>query len=130
MMAKIRYFRSFNLVLNMKKTILYIFAIIGIISLISKMVGFYQTEKLTREYWKNCEKVEIGMTLNEAREIIGDLKYKYWTQHQNSGGIMVSEIQGELKYTLEYPMVFAGSDNMRLEFDPNTLRVTDIFCGE
>ncbi len=94
------------------------------------MVGFYRTEKLTREYWKNCEKVEIGMTLKEAREIIGDLKYQYWTQHKNSGGIMVSEYKGELKYTLEYPMVFAGSDNMRLEFDPNTLRVTDIFCGE
>ena len=94
------------------------------------MVGFYRTEKLTREYWKNCEKVEIGMTLKEAREIIGDLKYQYWTQHENSGGIMVSEYKGELKYTLEYPMVFAGSDNMRLEFDPNTLRVTDIFCGE
>ena len=114
----------------MKKVFLYIFAIIGIISLISEIVGLYRTEKMTREYWKNCEKVEIGMTLEEARGIIGDLKYQYWTQDDKSGEIIITEYKGELSYKLEYPMIFAGSDNMRLEFDPKTLRVTDKFCGE
>ena len=114
----------------MKKVIIYLLAIIGIISLISKTVGFYRTEKMAREYWKNCEKVEIGMTLEKAREIIGDLEYQYWTQDEESGEIIVTEYKGELSYKLEYPMIFAGSDNMRLEFDPKTLRVTDKFCGE
>jgi len=114
----------------MKKLLLYFFAIIGIISLTIKIIGFYQTEKLTRQYWNNCEKVEIGMTLEQAREIIGDLKYQYWTQDKKSAEIIVSEFKGEIKYSLEYDMVFAGSDNMRIYFDPITLRVTDKFCGE
>lgn len=70
------------------------------------------------------------MTLQEAREIIGDLKYQYWTQDNKSGEIIISDFNGELTYSLEYPMIFAGSDNMRIEFDPITLRVTDKFCGE
>jgi len=114
----------------MKKNLLYFFAIIGILSVIIKITGVYRTEKLTRQYWENCEKVEIGMTLEQAREIIGDLKYQYWTQDRKSAEIIVSEYKGEVKYTLEYDMVFAGSDNMRLYFDPITLLVTDKFCGE
>ncbi len=70
------------------------------------------------------------MTLEQAREIIGDLKYQYWTQDEKSGEIIVSESNGKLNYSLEYPMVFAGSDNMRIYFDPITLLVTDKFCGE
>src|SRR5690554_1955468 len=114
----------------MKKLLLYFFAIVGTISLTIKIIGFYRTEKLTNQYYKNCEKVEIGMTLEQAREIIGDLKYQYWTQDEKSGEIIVSESNGKLNYSLEYPMVFAGSDNMRIYFDPITLLVTDKFCGE
>ncbi len=116
-----------------KKFFLYFFAIIGIISVVpltSKILKIYQTEKLISKYWNNCEKVEVGMTLQEAREIIGDLKYQYWTQDNKSGEIIISDFNGELTYSLEYPMIFAGSDNMRIEFDPITLRVTDKFCGE
>ena len=47
----------------MKKPLLYFFAIVGILSLIIKIIVFYQNEKLTPQYWKNYEMVEIGMTL-------------------------------------------------------------------
>lgn len=114
----------------MKKLILYLFAIVGIISLLIKIIGFYRTEKLINQYYKNCDKVEIGMNLEQAREIIGDLKYQYWTQDDKSGEIIVSESNGKPNYSLEYPIVFAGSDNMRIYFDPITLLVTDKFCGE
>lgn len=114
----------------MKKLVVDAFALIGLISLILNTFKFFQTERLTNQYWKNCEKIEVGMTLNQAREIIGDLKYQYWTQDKKSAEIIVLEDDDKLIYTLEYDMVFAGSDNMRLEFDPNTLIVTDIFCGE
>lgn len=114
----------------MKKLLLYLFAIVGIVCLSIKIISFYRTEKLINKYYRNCEKVEIGMTLEQAREIIGDLKYQYWTQDEKSGEIMVSDSNGQINYTVEYPMVFAGSENMRIYFDPNTLRVTDKFCGE
>ncbi|KAA5547877.1 hypothetical protein [Adhaeribacter rhizoryzae] len=114
----------------MKIKLLYVLAFIGMISMISKVIGFYQTEKLTRQYWDNCGKVKVGMTLKDARQIIGDLKYQYWSQDQESAEIIVKQGQNGVEYTLEYNMIFAGSDNMKLYFDPITLRVTKIFCGE
>lgn len=114
----------------MKKKLLYFFAFIGVISLVSNIIEFYQSEATTRQYWKNCEKVKVGMTLNEARQIVGDLKYQYWTQDSKSAEILVRQSENGAEYSLEYDMVFAGSDNMRLFFDPYTLRVTNVFCGE
>lgn len=114
----------------MKKKLLYFFAFIGVVSLVAKIVGFYQSENITSQYWKNCEKVKIGMTLIEARQVIGDLKYQYWTQDSKSVEILVQQSKKGIEYTLEYDMVFAGSDNMRIHFDPNTLQVTKVFCGE
>jgi|GEM_PF-6576498 hypothetical protein len=117
----------------MKKFFLNLFAVIGIISVVtltSKIFKLYKSEKTVRKYWKSCEKVEVGMTLQEAREIIGDLKYQYWTQDDKSGEIIISDFNGKLTYSLEYPMIFAGSENMRIKFEPIILRVTDKFCGE
>lgn len=114
----------------MDKKLLYIFALIGVVSIVSRMVSLYFSEKRTRQYWSNCEMVKVGMTLNEARQVIGDIKYQYWTQDEKSGEILVSQGKEGPEYTLEYDMVIAGSDNMRLYFDPITLRVTKVFCGE
>ncbi|TRO66804.1 hypothetical protein [Christiangramia sabulilitoris] len=114
----------------MLKNLLYIFAAIGLLSICIQIVQFFIEENRTQSYWNNCEKVEIGMKLNEAREIIGDLKYQYWTQDSKSGEIIIYEKNGELEYSIEYDMIFAGSDNMRLIFDPKTLKITDKFCGE
>ena len=67
----------------MKKFLLYFFASAGIIGLTFKIIVFYQNEKLAAHYWKNCQNVEIGMTLEQARAIIGDLRYASWTQDKN-----------------------------------------------
>lgn len=115
----------------MKKTILYLFAIIGTVCVISKITSFILYENLTSEYWENGKKVKVGMTLEEARKVIGDLKYQYWTQDNKSGEIIISEKpDGTKQYVLEYGMVFAGSDTMKIYFDPNTLIVTKVFYGE
>ena len=115
------------------KILLYFFASLGIIastSLIMKVINFYKSEKVIQSYVANCENVEVGMSLEEARKIIGDLKYQYWASHEKSGGIIVKKIDGEVIYSLEYPMRFAGSSNMSLRFDPITLKITEVFCGE
>jgi hypothetical protein len=116
----------------LKNIFIYFFAIIGIISLAtltSKIYNLYQNEKLISEYYKNCEKVKVGMTLTKAREIIGDSKYQYWTQDNKSGEIIIREVNSEFAYSLEYPVIFAGSHNMSLKFDPISMLVTDIYCG-
>jgi hypothetical protein len=114
----------------MKPTTKNIFAFLGVIFLTYGIYNFVQREKLTEKYWANIKKVKIGMSLNEAREIVGDLKYQYWTQDCESAEIIVQNIDGKVVYTLEYAMVFAGSDNPRIYFDPNTLIVNKINIGE
>jgi hypothetical protein len=114
----------------MKQITINIFAFLGVISLIYGMYNFVQKEKLTEKYWENIKKVKVGMTLNETRQIIGDLKYQYWTQDDKSAEIIIQIIDGKPIYSLEYNMVFGGSDNPKIYFDPNTLKVTKVIIGE
>ena len=114
----------------MKQLVKNIFAFLGFIFLIYGIYNFVKRERLTKSYWENIKKVKVGMTLNEAREVIGDLKYQYWTQDDKSAEIIVQIIDGKPIYTLEYDMVFGGSENPRIYFDPNTLKATKIINGE
>jgi hypothetical protein len=114
----------------MKPIIKNTFAFLGVILLTYGIYNFVQRERLTEKYWKNIKKVKIGMTLNEARQIVGDLEYQYWTQDDKSAEIIIQNIDGKPVYTLEYNMVFGGSDNPRIYFDPITLIVTKINLGE
>lgn len=115
----------------MKNYLLWLFAIIGFICVIAKSISFFLWNKQTNGYYQNCSKVQVGMTLYEAREAIGDLKYEAWTQDNWSAEIVIHGQPDEVKeYVLEYDMLFGGSDNMKIYFDPNTLLVTEVFCGE
>jgi hypothetical protein len=115
----------------MKPIIKNIFVFLGVVFLIYEIYTFIQSENLTGKYWKNISKVKVGMSLDEARHIVGDLEYQYWTQDNKSGEIIVSKKNnGELVYALEYDMVFGGSDNPKIYFDPNTLIVTEVLNGE
>ncbi len=108
-----------------------ILASLGILLLIFEAYNFIQKERINEKYWRNISKVKVGMTLEEARKIIGDYKYESWTQDNKSGEIIVSrDTNGKLTYAVEYDMVFGGSDNPKIFFDPNTLIVTEILNGE
>lgn len=108
-----------------------ILAFLGILLLIFEAYGYIQNERITGKYWQNIEKVKVGMTLEEARKIIGDSKYESWTQDNKSGEIIVSkDTNGKISYAIEYDMVFGASDNPKIYFDPNTLIVTEISKGE
>lgn len=115
----------------MKQRLITIFAIIGLLLIILKAFSFFRHQAITSQYWENCKKVKPGMTLAQARTIIGDIEYQYWTQDDRSGEIIVQQrSDGTTEYILEYDIVFAGSDNPKIYFDPNTLIVTEVFCGE
>ena len=108
-----------------------ILAFSGVLLLIFEVYNIIENERITKKYWENISKVKVGMTLEEARKIIGDSKYESWTQDNKSGEIIVSkDTNGKLTYAVEYDMVFGGSDNPKLFFDPNTLIVTEILKGE
>ena len=114
----------------MKQLVKNIFASLGFIFLIYGIYNFVKRERITESYWENIKKVKVGMNLNEARAIIGDLEYEYWTQDDKSAEITVQIIDGKPIYTLEYDMVFGGSDNPKIYFNPNTLKVTKVINGE
>lgn len=69
----------------MKTFLLSFFALIGAICVVTKIISYYNWNSATSEYYTNCNKVRVGMPLNEARKIIGDLQYNAWTQDDLSG---------------------------------------------
>lgn len=108
-----------------------LFAFIGVLLLTFEIYSYVQREITTQKYWENISKVKVGMSLKEARQIIGDAKYQYWTQDFKSGEIIVSENnKGEMVYAVEYDMLFGASDNPKIYFDPKTLIVTEVVKGE
>src|SRR5688500_3418494 len=58
-----------------KNTIFYTLAIIGILSIFNLIFNLWKKQLDASEYLKNCEKVSTGMTLKEAKEIMGDDEY-------------------------------------------------------
>ncbi len=107
------------------------FAFVGIVLLTFEIYSYVQSELITQKYWDNISKVKVGMSLKQARQIIGDAKYEYWTQDNKSGEIIISQNnKGEIFYAVEYDMLFGASDNPKVYFDPQTLIVTEVFKGE
>lgn len=112
----------------MKRAILYIFAAIGLFSVLKLIYGIWKHESIGSQYLKNCEKVEVGMTVEEARKIMGDKiqqsrenRSEIWTYHNDSKGHV---------YFLSYPTVYLASSGTSIHFDPNTQLVTGVVCGD
>lgn len=115
----------------MKYNLLVLFAVIGVFSsiyFIVKFVNGYNRNNQNIQYDLNCEKVKIGMTLEEARRIIEDSNYD--NRIKVISGIKIGNYKDTILYTLNYSSKFAASENTHLEFNPNTLIVTKVTCGE
>ena len=111
---------------NIKNLALWVFAIIGMINTILFFVNQYNSSKEAKEYAQNCEKVKVGMSVEEAKKIMGD--YDYYEKTTRSE-IWPEDLRLESprKFYLNYP---ASSTPHRIYFDPNTMIVTKVFCGE
>ncbi|MDV6168652.1 hypothetical protein R1T16_09470 [Flavobacterium sp. DG1-102-2] len=108
-----------------------LFAIVGVTLLAANIYSFFRHQSITSQYWENCKKVKPGMTLEQARTIIGDIGYQNSTQDDRSGEIIINkQSDGTVEYRLEYDMVFAGSDSPKIYFDPKTLSVIKVQEGE
>ncbi|MCP2045055.1 hypothetical protein [Pontibacter sp. HSC-36F09] len=112
----------------MKKKLIYIFAFIGLIATVKVIYDFIKEQSEASQYLSVCENVKVGMTLEEAKKVMGDYEYyrrrnrsEIWTSFNNST---------EKTYYLTYPAVFLASTGTEIYFDPDTQLVTKVVCGE
>ena len=112
----------------MKKKLLYAFALVGLISVCKFIYDLVKYESDAVEYLHNCEEVKIGMTLKEAKKIMGDLQH--WKIKNKSTIWTYINDRPEKTYYLTYPAVFAASTGTEIYFDPDTQIVTKVICGE
>jgi hypothetical protein len=110
------------------KKLLYIFAVIGIIATIWVIYDFLKAQNDASKYLSRCDNVRVGMTLEEAKKVMGDYEYyrrrnrsEIWTSFNNSE---------EKTYYLTYPVVLLASTGTEIYFDPDTQLVTKVVCGE
>lgn len=111
-----------------KKIVIYCFVPIGITTLILLFYNLLIENIEAKKYSKNCIKVKIGMTLEEAKSIMGDLsEFNVKTRSEICTHFNDEKIK---KYYLNYPTVIGASSGIEIYFNPTTQIVTEIFCGE
>ncbi|MFM7853767.1 MAG: hypothetical protein ACKO96_18050 [Flammeovirgaceae bacterium] len=111
-----------------KNILLITFASIGIICLAFNAYNFFTSQKEARIYRKNCDLIKVGMSLQDAKKIMGDYDWfkkstrsEIWIEHQN--------IDSLRSFYLSYPTFFIGATWPKVYFDPNTMKVTKVICG-
>lgn len=87
-------------------------------------VRYYSDAKV---YSANCEKVKPGMTVAEAKKVMGD--YHYYTRANRSEIWTFLNDDTTKTYYLQYPTPFMASDGTQIHFDPITQLVTGVTCG-
>lgn len=112
----------------MKRILIYCLATIGLISVLKFGYDLIKYQNDASEYLKKCREVKIGITLQEAKKIMGD--YAYY-ERKNRSEIWTYFSNDHVKtYYLTYPAPFTASTGIEIYFDPTTQIVTNIVCGE
>jgi hypothetical protein len=111
------------------KYILWFFALIGAAASVSFIYNFFKHQSEAKLYARNCLDIQTGMSFSEAKKIMGDYdrfeKSSYseiWIEHVEQDSIR--------QYYLSYPTVFGGSAWPMIYFDPVTMKITKVICGE
>ena len=114
---------------KIKNLTLWAFAIIGIVVLLINAFNFIISQRESKLYATNCDHVEIGMPLLDAKKIMGDLD---WFKMRTRSEIWIEypRTNSTRLFYLSYPDQFGGSGGPMIYFDPNTMMVTKIYCGE
>ncbi len=106
--------------------LLFFFALIGVVASLFAIREFYSESKYSKLYINNCQKVKVGMTLEEAKVIMGGKNYNknkksytYWTSFE----------KGKSKnFTIDYP-TSGSSYHTMIHYDPKTGLVTEVECS-
>ena len=112
----------------MKKILLFVLTIVGILSILNFGFDFIKCELKASQYSKKCQEVQVGISLQKAKQIMGDYipnrkecRSEIWTYYNN---------EPKKIYYLTYPTKFGSSTGTEIYFDPNTQIVTKVICGE
>ncbi len=102
------------------------FASIGVGASIIAIREFYFESKYSQLYINNCPKVEVGMTLEEAKVIMGgknymknEKSYIYWTSFEKGK---------PRSFTIDYP-TSSSSYHTVIHYDSKTGLVTEVECS-
>ena len=105
-----------------------VLAFIGAFTLGKILFDFLHYQKDAKQYLSNCSKVQPGMTLAEAKKIMGD--YDYYERENRSEIWTFLNNDTTKTYFLNYPTVALASEQTAILFDPVTQIVTGVACGD
>lgn len=112
----------------LRKTLFTILVIV-IYSLAVVIYEWVKYERDAHTYLQNCKDVPVGISIQEAKEIMGD---RIYYKRQNRSEIWLSnpyKKRDNPKYYLIYPTGFGASQSIRIYFDPTSQLVTKVVCA-
>ena len=111
------------------KFILWFFAFIGVLSSIGSVYDFFRRQSVATAYGENCLNIRTGMSLLEAKKIMGDDR---WFEKSSRSEVWIENIEMDSmrRYYLSYPAVVAASEWPMIYFDPVTMKVTKVVCSK
>jgi hypothetical protein len=110
------------------KIVVWFFAVLGLLSAVLKCYAFWGSQNDAAAYRKNCVNVSIGMSVSEAKKLMGD--YNWFEKNIRSEIWIESGTDSTQKFYLNYPGSFGTSSSPMIYFDPNTMKVINVICGE
>jgi len=110
----------------MKNILLYFLAAVGVFNIVYIIIDVVQHQQAAKLYSAGCSRVQIGMTLAEAQEVMG---YDYNPVYR---GEIRSNLHSGLPpaYFVRYPNFMLASEAITIGFDPVTQRITGVNCGK
>jgi hypothetical protein len=113
------------------KKIFYIFALIGLIFTVFYIYSKINEHQILKLKHENCKKIKTGMPVKLARQILDD-DLRTWGTNDLHGKIEYSfDVDSLPHYYIIYkPYKWAQSEFLYIYFDPQTLKVTKVKCGD
>ncbi|PSR52263.1 hypothetical protein AHMF7605_01355 [Adhaeribacter arboris] len=106
--------------------LLFFFALVGVAASVFAIREFYFESKYSELYIKNCQKVKVGIPLEEAKVIMGGMNYN---ENEKSYNYWTSFEKGKpKKYSIDYP-TSSSSYHTVIYYDPETGLVTEVECS-
>jgi hypothetical protein len=113
------------------KRLIYFLALIGVFCIGKYIYNEIYEHKILKSKHVNCNKIKVGMQIPQVRKILAD-DLKYWNTNDLHGKIEFNINKGDVPhYFLTYkPNKWAQSEFLTIYFDPLSLKVTNINCGD
>lgn len=104
-------------------------ALIGVSLSAALILDYRNNQNMARKYLENCHQIKIGMSLNEARIILGEFDDDYFFiyKKQPEFEVVFADLLSR-QYFLSYPYL-EDEGNVVLQFDPLTYTIVNARCG-